>query len=146
MSASVVPRARSIVLGPDADEMRRTLGPLAWAALESLVTDTRPAAGEAVVHASIRSLADRLGVAKNTAHRAVSTLRRAGLLEHVPARTTNGQFATGTYRLTVDPDVLRPANDATTPPRTTTTRTSRHHTTNRRHHTDDTNQLSLLTP
>ena len=146
MSASVVPRARSIVLGPDADEMRRTLGPLAWAALESLVTDTRPAAGEAVVHASIRSLADRLGVAKNTAHRAVSTLRRAGLLQHVPVRTTTGQFATGTYRLTVDPDVLRPTNDSTTPTRTTTTRTSRHHTTNRRHDTDDTNQLSLLTP
>ncbi len=135
------------MLGSDADEMRRTLGPLAWATLEVLATDAQSAAGEAVVHASIRSLADRLGVAKNTAHRAVSALRRAGLLEHVAARTTTGQFAIGTYRLTVDPDVLRPTTDATTPPRTTTTRTSRHHSTNRRHHTDDTNQqLSLLTP
>jgi len=59
---------------------------------------------------------------------------------------TDVQFATGTYRVTVNPDVLRSTNDLTTPPRTTTTRTSRHHTTNRRHNTDDANQLSLLTP
>ncbi len=91
-----------------ADETRRSLGPLAWAALEALVADSHPVAEGGVVNTSVRQLAGRLGVAKNTAHRALVALRDAGFLEPHQSRSTSGQFAAGAYRLTVAPSILRP--------------------------------------
>lgn len=94
-----------------ADVLRRDLGPTAWCALECLV---ERAGGEAIAVASVRSLATQLGVAKNTAHRALTVLVRAGLVEAVQSRGTDGQFRAGTYRIVLD--------DATEAPRTRTTR------------------------
>jgi hypothetical protein len=103
---------RSLVLGPMADETRRSLGPLSWAALEALVTDAHPSEDGGVVNTSVRQLAARLGVAKNTAHRALVTLRDAGFLEPHQSRSTSGQFAAGAYRLSVAPSILRPVADS----------------------------------
>jgi len=98
-----------------ADETRRSLGPLAWAALEALVTDAQPRDGAAVVDTSVRQLAARLGVAKNTAHRALVALRDAGLLESQQSRSTSGQFTSGAYRLAVAPSILRVVAEAAAP-------------------------------
>lgn len=115
MSATHTSCERSLVLGPMADATRRSLGPLAWAALEALVTDAHTSDGVDVVDTSVRQLATRLGVAKNTAHRALVTLRDAGLLEPQQSRATSGQFAAGAYRLAVAPSILRLAVEAAAP-------------------------------
>ena len=85
--------------GPRVGEVRRRVGPVAWCALEVLAD--RPTAG-GVVEASVRAVADELGVAKNTAHRAIAALGRAGLVEAVQARGADGRFAAGRYRLHLD--------------------------------------------
>jgi len=106
----------SLLLGPMADETRRSLGPLAWAALETLVTDARPIGYVDVADTSVRQLADRLGVAKNTAHRALTALRLAGFIEPLQSRSTSGQFASGSYRLAVVPSILRLAAETSAVP------------------------------
>lgn len=116
MTADRHPRRHSLLLGPMADETRRSLGPLAWAALEALVTDASPIGDVDVADTSVRQLADRLGVAKNTAHRALTALRLAGLIEPLQSRSASGQFASGSYRLAVVPSVLRLAGEASAVP------------------------------
>jgi DNA-binding transcriptional MocR family regulator len=54
-----------------------------------------------VASVSIRTLADRLGLAKDTVARALGRLRRAGLVTARQARTDTGVFATGCYVLDV---------------------------------------------
>jgi DNA-binding IclR family transcriptional regulator len=71
---------------------------VAWCALECLVDR----AIDGAVEASVRSIAGDLGVAKNTAHRAISTLVRAGLVEPVQGRGRDGRFGIGRYRLRVE--------------------------------------------
>ncbi len=97
--------------GDRADVLRRDLGPTAWCALECLV---ERADGGTVAVASVRSLATQLGVAKNTAHRALVALVRAGLVEAVQDRGSDGQFRAGAYRIVLD--------DASEAPRTRATR------------------------
>jgi hypothetical protein len=106
---------RSVVLGPLADETRRSLGPLAWAALEALVSDARDVDGVHVANTTVRDLAGRLGVAKNTAHRALLALRESGFVEPLQSRSTSGQFAVGAYRVAVAPSVLRLAAELAAP-------------------------------
>lgn len=104
--------------GPRAAALRRDLGPTAWCALECLLERTGE---EAVAVASVRSLAVELGVAKNTAHRALSALVRAGIVEAVQHRSTDGRFRHGGYRLHLGHLVAGPtarrtrARAATTP-------------------------------
>jgi hypothetical protein len=86
----------AIPTSPRAATLRRDLGPVAWCVLECLVErsdDGRTAA------ASVRTVAAELGVAKNTAHRALAALVRAGIAETVQDRTTDGRFRRGGYRL-----------------------------------------------
>lgn len=99
--------------------MRRRVGPVAWCALEVLAD--RPTAG-GTVEASVRAIADELGVAKNTAQRALAALVRAGLVEAVQARGADGRFAAGRYRLHLD-DITTPntRTPATPRPRTPST-------------------------
>lgn len=87
---------RTIPPSPRAAMLRRDLGPVAWCALECLLE--RSDDGGTTV-ASVRAVADDLGVAKNTAHRAIATLVRAGLAEPIQARSDDGRFQTGTYAL-----------------------------------------------
>lgn len=101
-------------MGPHTAALRRNLGPTAWCALECLLERT----GEgAVAVASVRSLAVELGVAKNTAHRALVALVRAGVVEAVQDRSTDGRFQSGGYRLDL-------ADLATNPVRRTRSRST----------------------
>ena len=97
--------------GPAAAALRRALGPVPWCALECLLErsdDGRTAA------ASVRALAADLGVAKNTAHRALATLVRSGLISPVQQRDQSGRFCPGRYALHVDSLLRRTPAPATT--------------------------------
>lgn len=91
-----------LTLSPDAAPLRRGLGPVAWCALECLASRSGHGRSGATAEASVRSLAVDLGVAKNTAHRAISALVRAGLISPVQDRHHDGRFRAGQYRLHVD--------------------------------------------
>ncbi len=69
--------------------MRRELGPVAWCALECLLE--RSDDGR-TTKASLRAVAADLGVAKNTAHRALVALVRAGIAVAVQDRAADGRF------------------------------------------------------
>jgi DNA-binding IclR family transcriptional regulator len=86
----------AIPTGPRATALRRELGPLAWCALECLLE--RSDDGRTTV-ASVRAIASDLGVAKNTAHRALACLARARLVEPVQARGGDGRYRPGIYEL-----------------------------------------------
>ncbi len=69
-----------LLIGESAsDDCAAHLGPLAWAALEVLVAASRDEVDDVMAAATVREVAAELGVAKNTAHRAMRTLRSAGL-------------------------------------------------------------------
>jgi len=99
--------------GERAAALRRTLGPVAWCALECLVE--RSDDGR-IVEASVRLVAADLGVAKNTAHRALRALAHAGLVAAEQQRTDGGRFRSGRYRLHLD-GVLGRAPQPTPPAR-----------------------------
>jgi len=79
-----------------AAELRRELGAAPWCALECLLEQ---ADADAIAAASVRSIAADLGIAKNTAHRALAALVRAGLVESIQERDDGGRFRPGRYRL-----------------------------------------------
>jgi len=88
---------RSLMVGPDCDGLRRTLGPLAWAALEVLTARADDADGELVASISVRGLAAALAVAKDTAARSLSILRSEGLIVPRQGLGLGGQFAEASY-------------------------------------------------
>lgn len=94
------------MLGPGAPQLRRELGPTAWSALEVLVASAN-ADGDA--RASVRTVAAELGVAINTAQRAITRLRRAGTVVHAQHRSVDGHFAGAVYRLAIPADVITAA-------------------------------------
>ena len=130
-----------LIVGESAAMTRRQLGATSWVALEELASRRTNTTTDSQVVASVRDLADALGVSKNAAHRAIRRLVDAGLVIPVQSRSTDGRFIAGAYHLTVPDDVLQ----LDTHHRTGRT-TNRRSTHDRRHHTDDTTQLSLLTP
>ena len=104
--------SQSIPPGERAAALRRTLGPVAWCALECLVE--RSDDGR-TVEASVRLVAADLGVAKNTAHRALRALTHAGLVAAEQQRTDDGRFRSARYRLHLDgllDRALRPSSPA----------------------------------
>ena len=96
-----------LTLGMEAGPMRRTLGPTAWAALEVLASRTAGDAVAASADASVRDIACELGIAKNTAHRAVQKLVAAALVSPDQRRQRDGRFLAGRYQLTIPRDVLQ---------------------------------------
>ena len=86
----------AISTGPRAAAARRDLGPTAWCALECLVERSD---NDGVAVASVRAIAADLGVAKNTAHRAIAALVGAGFVELAQDRGPGGRFRLGHYRL-----------------------------------------------
>lgn len=95
----------SALAGPRAAVLRREVGPVAWCALECLV---ERAGDDGTAAACVRSIATDLGVAKNTAHRAVAMLARAGLVEAIQERDHGGRFRAGRYRLNLADLVISP--------------------------------------
>jgi DNA-binding transcriptional ArsR family regulator len=146
-----------VVVGSAAAPLRSSLGPLPWCALECLVARATVNDSSPLADASVRSLAVELGVAKNTAHRALAVLLAAGLATAEHERRSDGTFGPGRYRLHVEPDVLSvSAGSGGRTPRATAkpgragrpngddtpTRPSRR----RRQVSDQADQLSLLPP
>lgn len=101
-----VTEVAAVRLGPSAAATRRVLGPLAWSALEVLATRPPQLGDRSVVAMSVRALAVELGVATNTAQRALRALREAGLVEHAQGRADGGRFIASGYRLAIPNDVL----------------------------------------
>jgi hypothetical protein len=97
-----------LVVGEGAAAVQREVGATAWAALEVLASQADRRGNHLVVAASVRGVADALGLAKNTAHRAVRRLVEAGLVAPDQARASDGRFVAGAYVLALPPDVLRP--------------------------------------
>jgi hypothetical protein len=87
-----------LVVGPSSRVWRRRLGAAAWAAFEDLALVALPDATGWVAPVGVRDVAAGIGVNKDSAARAVSALRAAGLvtLTRVPDR--HGRRRSG-YRL-----------------------------------------------
>jgi DNA-binding transcriptional MocR family regulator len=92
------PNRRSVVLGPAAHELRRHVGPTAWAVLEEMVERSTGDCDHLTAQVSIRALASSLGLAKDTVARAVRRLRDIELIVAEQRRTTVGSFDAGSYR------------------------------------------------
>ena len=108
----------TLVISPDAAGIRRTVGPTSWVVLEELLlasepTDDGPASTRSCA-LSVRDLARRLGLDKDTVARAVQRLIDAGHVARSQTRTTAGTFARTTYRI-VPPDDLRLLDGRATP-------------------------------
>ena len=92
--------AGAVMIDAASREMRRRLGPASWMVFEELLLAATPAAGMWQAAVSVRVLAERTGLSKDTVARAVARLRRAGLVTLRQARTA-GLFAAGVYELTI---------------------------------------------
>jgi hypothetical protein len=101
-----------VTIGEAAAEVRRAVGPTAWCALEVLAGAPVEVDERWIVRSSVREVAVRLGVATNTAQRALAALREAGVIAAGQGRDCSGRFGSGAYRLAVDANVLsRPARE-----------------------------------
>lgn len=120
-----------LVVTPAVATIRRRLGPVAWLVLEELLLGAGPADGTVGTTRScdvtVRDLAERLGLDKDTVARAVRRLVDDGLIARKQARTVDGTFTRTTYRVEV-PDGLRIVLTGPTapapPPRRTATPTT----------------------
>lgn len=92
---------RRLVVLTSSAATRRSLGHLAWAALEVLALRTRFEDGALVADGNVRTLAAELGVGKDTAAAAVRRLVDAGLVHH-RSRRSGGRYATSAYLLDGD--------------------------------------------
>lgn len=102
--------------------LRRSLGPMAWAVLADVCLDAESdGAGIQVAATSARRVAAHLGIAKDTAARALRRLTAAGILRRRPQGAgPAGQFTRGIYEVhlpgsattgpcpPIDDTVLRP--------------------------------------
>jgi DNA-binding MarR family transcriptional regulator len=96
----------TVVLEAGCSQARRTLGPLAWAALEVIASHSNDVDGSLVASFSVRALATELAVAKDTAARALDSLHRSGLVERAQTRGDHGKFGRGRYLVTLPAGVL----------------------------------------
>ncbi|MBW3651608.1 MAG: MarR family transcriptional regulator [Actinobacteria bacterium] len=100
-----------------ARELRRLVGPTAWAVLEDLAADARPEVDRLVAYTNVRRLADNLGLSKDTAARSLRRLLTAGLITRVEEpRGENGTFGRATYVLEVRAVEVLGQADAGRPP------------------------------
>ncbi|HEY3486305.1 MAG TPA: helix-turn-helix domain-containing protein [Ilumatobacteraceae bacterium] len=96
---------RRVVIGPRAARLRRELGPSGWVVLEELLACSAGPVGDCRADVSVRSLAAGLGLSKDTVARALSRLRRAGLVSPSQSRSASGGFACGSYTIAVPDSV-----------------------------------------
>lgn len=73
----------------------RQIGPLPWTALQHLALASRPTDDGWAAATGVRDIACGIGVTKDTAARAVSTLISAGLLTRGPVESTSGRRRCG---------------------------------------------------
>lgn len=96
--------------------LRRRVGPTAWCVLEVLLADATDQDATLSATASVRAVAAELGIAKNTAQRAIVRLHRAGLVASTQGRDPAGHFAATTYVLTLT-SANRASESSTNSPR-----------------------------
>ncbi len=96
----MVTGARRLLITAEAAQLRRRLGPTAWAGFEDLLLTSASVADRHVSTASIRSLSERSGLARNTVARALRRLRCERLVTQQQSRA-DGTFAAGTYEVTI---------------------------------------------
>ena len=123
-------------------ELRQQLGPTAWMVLEELLLASTGPADACQAEVSIRALATRLGLAKDTIARALMRLRHVGLVTASQSRATTGVFATGSYRLHV-PDSITLTDHSTIPTAIASRSSSQSRTTRAMRSSRPTTQLSL---
>jgi DNA-binding transcriptional ArsR family regulator len=92
------PDETAIVMGAQSRTWRRRLGPLAWAALEHLLLAAHPDHQGWAAPVGVRDIATGIGVTKDTAARAVTALRAAGLVTLEQLDRLDGLRRSG-YRL-----------------------------------------------
>lgn len=80
----------NIVLDSASRAWRRRLGPLAWAVLEELAFMAHPTEHGWAAPVGVRDVGAGLGVTKDTAARAITTLRAAGLVTWTRIQGRNG--------------------------------------------------------
>jgi DNA-binding transcriptional MocR family regulator len=108
---------RLIVLDARVGDVRRRVGPTAWAILEELLTRSIGAGPLCEATATTRSLAGGLGVSKDTVARALRRLRHAGVVvDVVQHRTTAGAYGAGRYVIAVPAGIILPDPATTAPP------------------------------
>jgi hypothetical protein len=83
---------------------------VAWTVLEAVCERAERDGARTVSWCSVRGLAGELGIANDTAARALRRLGDAGLLHHESDREASGRFGAGRYVLTLPPNVLDDAN------------------------------------
>jgi DNA-binding transcriptional ArsR family regulator len=104
---------RRLLLDAGSSDLRRRLGPTAWAVLEEVLLASVGPADRCRSSVSVRALAARLGLAKDTVAKALGRLRRAGMITACQSRTTTGMFAAGSYQLSVPNTIAIVSDDAT---------------------------------
>ena len=88
-----------LVIGTSSGNLRRRVGPNAWVVLEELLLGSTDAeAGRAVSRATVRALAERTGLSKDTVARSLQRLRKAGAFTVETERhDDNGRFVSVRY-------------------------------------------------
>ena len=85
-----------------AEVARRELGAVTWSVLEVLALAGQVVDGRWVATTNARDIATRLGIGKNAAAAALSSLRSAGLVvAHASRDATTARFAAGSYEVRV---------------------------------------------
>jgi hypothetical protein len=107
---------RCVLITADSIGLRRALGPTAWVVFEELILAATATPEGWQASMSVRALAARLGLAKDTVARALNGVRRAGLVTPIQSRTAGGVFATGSYLLTIPDSITICASRPTTRP------------------------------
>lgn len=108
-----------LTLGSAAPDVRRAVGPTAWAVLECLAASCVDRAGETVSYESVRGIADSLDLAKDTVAQALRRLSAQRLLLYVASREHDGRFGPSHYRLTLPRDLFAESihESTSTPPK-----------------------------
>ena len=104
-----------LTLGRVAPEVRRAVGPIAWAVLECLAESCVDRAGETVSYESVRGIADSLDLAKDTVARALRRLIAQELVTYFASRADDGRFGSSHYRLTLPLDLFAESIHELTP-------------------------------
>lgn len=93
---------RLIVLDARVGDVRRRVGPTAWAVLEELLSRSVGVGPLCEATATTRLLAGGLGVSKDTVARGLRRLRHDGVVVDVlQDRTTAGEYGAGRYVIAV---------------------------------------------
>ncbi len=87
-----------LLVDPASRTWRRRLGPLPWAVLEELALQARPSQQGWVAAVGVRDLGAAVGITKDTAARALASLRSAGLVMSTRVHLPKGPSRSG-YRL-----------------------------------------------